>query len=304
MEKNRLYLLAAILVGLVVIAYFLTKSDQRSSTDSVSEKIYDIDSASVDKMEIMQNGQKIVIAKSGDQWRLAEPVDYPVNQEFIGMVLSDLKNYQVLSIVSKNPENKKQFGLDDESKVTFTVYQGGNAVGTFEIGKTPEAPNQTYIKTPDNDNIYLAKNFLRNNFVRPSLESWRDLKILAIPGSSINSIEYNRAGGTYSITKDSTGSYYIDGAPADSNAVSQVLGILQDFNTQTFKDTVLGPGTQFTDKVKINWSGNSTELNFLKTGDTLSTNYMLQVSGNNQVFYFNETLANNILKTKAELTQK
>ena len=304
MEKNRLFILAGVLAVLVLIAYFLTKSDQRSSTDKISTKIYEFDSAAVDMLEIMQDGKKIAMKNNAGTWELVEPVNYKVNQEFIGAVLSDLKNYQVLSIVSKNPENKKDFGLDDSAKVTVSVYQSGNLVGSFDIGKTPDAPNQTYIKVPDKDEIYLAKNFLKNNFVRPTLESWRDLRITSIPATSVNLIQYETPSGSYTVTKDSTGKYYIDGAPADSGVVAGVLNILQDFNTQTFKDTVLGPETQYTDKVKVTWGGNSTDLNFLKQGDSLNVNYLLKVSGNDQVFLFNEALGKNVIKTKTELSKK
>lgn len=304
MEKNRLYLLAGILVLLVGLAYLLTRSDQRSSTDEVGKKIYEFDSAAVDRLEITQDGKKIAMNNAGGQWQLIEPITYNVNQSFVGALLSDLKNYQVLSVVSRNPENKKDFGLDDSAKVTLTVFQGGNLVGTLEIGKTPTAPNQTYIKTPDSDEIYLVKNFLRNNFVRPTIESWRDMRIVSIPSSGVESVEYQTSGGNFTITKDSTGKYYVDGAPADSNTVTGVLNLLQDFNTQSFKDTVLGPGTQFTDVIKVNWGGNTTQMDFLKQGDSTNVNYLLKVSGNNQVFYFNQGLAANILKSKADFTKK
>lgn len=304
MEKNRLFLLAGILVVLVGVAYLLTKSDQRSSTDEVVKKIYEFDSAAVDRIEITQDGKKIAMNNAGGKWQLIEPVKYNVNQDFVGSILSDLKNYEVLSVVSRNPENKKDFGLDDSSKVIVSVFQGGNLAGTFEVGKTPTAPNQTYIKTPDKDDIYLAKNFLRNNFVRPNLESWRDMRIVSIPASGVESVEYQSGGSTYKITKDSTGKYYIDGAPADSNVVAGVLNLLQDFNTQSFKDTVLGPGTQFTDVIKVNWAGNTTEFDFLKQGDSTNVNYLLKVTGNDQVFYFNQGLAANILKSKSDFIKK
>lgn len=304
MDKNRLYLLAGVFVVLLVIAYFLTKSDQRSSTDDSVEKLYEFDSAAVDRLEITQDGKKIVIAKAGMDWKLVEPMEYPVNQEFVGAVLSDLKNYRILSVVSENPENKKEFGMDDSAKVTISVFQGGNLTGTLEVGKTPTAPNQTYIKTPESDKVYLAINFLRNNFVRPSLESWRDLRIVSIPSNSVKSIEYTSGGSTYKLTKDSTGAYLVDGAPADSVAAAQVLAVLQDFNTQSFKDTTLGAQTQFTDRVRVNWNDNYTDLNFLKQGDSTAVNYMLKIPGNNAVFYFNEALAKNILKTKSELLKK
>ncbi len=304
MEKNRLYLLAGVLVLLVLVAYFLTKSDKRSSTGDTIEKLYEFDSAAVDRLEITQDGRKITMAKVSGEWKLTEPIEYRVNQEFVNAALSDLKNYRLLSLVSENPENKEQFGFSDSAKVVFSVFQGGNLAGTIEVGKVPEAPNQTYIKAPDDDKIYLAYNFLRNNFVRPSLESWRDLQILSIPSNAVNSIEYTSGGSTYKLTKDSTGGFLVDGAPADSTTASQILSVLQDFNTQSFKDTTLGAQTQFTDRVRVNWGENYTDLNFLKQGDSTMVNYMLKIPGNNAVFYFNEALAKNILKTKSELLKK
>jgi hypothetical protein len=304
MGKNRLYLLAGVLVVLVLVAYFLTKSDKRSSTGDVTEKIYEFDSAAVDRIEITQDGKKMTITKTGNEWKMTEPMEYPVNQEFVGAALSDLKNYRILSLVSENPENKDDFGFSDSAKVTFSVYQGGNLVGTLDIGKVPNAPNQTYIKAADSDKIYLAINFLRNNFARPNIESWRNLKIVSIPSNSVNSIEYTTGGSSYKLTRDSTGSFFVDGAPADSSVVSQVLNILQDFNTQTFKDTTLGAQTQFTSRVRINHNDTYTDLNFLKQGDSTSVNYMLKIPGNNAVFYFNEALANNVLKSKSELLKK
>jgi hypothetical protein len=304
MEKNRLYLLAGILVLLVVVAYFLTKSDQRTSTDEVGKKLYELDSAAIDRIEITQDGKKIAMKNDGGMWTLVEPVTYNVNQEFVGSLLSDLKNYEVLSVVSKNPENKKDFGLDDSAKVLVTVFQNGNIAGTFEVGKTPDAPNQTYITIPGKDEVYLAKNFLKNNFVRPTLESWRDLKIISIPSANVKSLEFQSGGSTYIVTKEPTGSFLVDGSPADSLAVNGVLNLLQDFNTQSFKDTVLGPGTQFTDKVIVKTGENVTELDFLRTGDSTSVNYLLKIAGKDQIFLFNEGLAINILKTKSELLKK
>lgn len=304
MEKNRLYLLAGVLVVLVLAAYFLTKSDKRSSTGDTTEKLYEFDSAAVDRLEITQDGRKITISKVNGEWKLTDPIEYRVNQEFVNAALSDLKNYRLLSLVSENPENKDQFGFGDSAKVVFSVFQSGNLTGTIEIGKVPDAPNQTYIKAADDDKIYLAYNFLRNNFVRPSLESWRDLQIISIPSNTVKSIEYTSGGSTYRLTKDSTGTFLVDGAPADSTTASQILSVLQDFNTQSFKDTTLGAQTQYTDRVRVNWGENYTDLNFLKQGDSTMVNYMLKIPGNNAVFYFNEALAKNILKTKSELLKK
>lgn len=302
MKNNRIYLYGAILVVLVVIAYFLTaeKGPRTTTEETFAEQFFKVDSAAVDRLEFEHQGKKYTFSKVSGFWRLTDPIDYPLNQDIVANAVSNISSYKLASIVSTNPARKDSYGFNDTTYTKVTVYQGGTNLGTILIGNSAGGASQTFLKSPNSDEIYLAENFLYNNFIKPSnsYNDWRDLLILSIPKTSINSLEYIGPE-NFTLVKDSTGKFAIAGQPADSNIVDGVLNLLGNFNTQTFSDTPLPPDTKFTNTVKINWD-KVTELNFLKTGDSTDVNYLLKVSGNNQIFKFNKALADNILKTKAE----
>jgi hypothetical protein len=302
MKNNRIYLYGAILVVLGVIAYFLTseKGPRTTTEKTFSEQFFKVDSSLVDRLEFDHNGKKYVFSKVSGFWRLTDPIDYPLNQDMVANAVSNIKSYELASIVSTNPARKDSYGFNDTTYTKVTVYQGGTNLGTILIGNSAGGASQTFLKSPNSDEIYLAENFLYNNFIKPSnsYNDWRDLLILSIPSANINSIEYIGPE-NFTLVKDSTGNFSIGGQRADSSVVGGVLNLLGSFNTQTFEDTPLPPDTKFTNTVKINWD-KVTELNFLKIGDSTDVNYLLKVSGNNQIFKFNKALAVNILKTKAE----
>gem|GEM_PF-5765794 len=101
------------------------------------------------------------------------------------------------------------------------------------------------------------------------------------------------------VRQDSIGSFYIGDVKADSNVASSVFSLFNALNTQSFLDSTLAPGTKFHATLRVNWDKN-TDFNFLASGDSTNTQYILQVSGNNQLFKFDHNLGNMILKRKAE----
>lgn len=302
MKNNRIYIYGAILVVLIVIAYFLTtEKGTKTTTEPVfSEKFFTVDSAAIDKLEFENQGKKYVLSRVGGLWRITEPIDYAVNQELIGSAISNIKSYKLASLVSTNPAKKDMYGFSDATATKLTIYQNGANAGTIIIGNTAAGASQTFLKVPGSDEIYLAENFLYNNFIKPSnsYNDWRDLLILAIPPYGVRGIEYIGPE-NFTLVRDSTGKFLIGGQPADSAVVDGVLNLLANFNTQTFEETPLPADVKFNNTVKVIWD-KVTELNFLKTDDSTDVKYIMKVSGNNQLFKFNKALADNILKTKAE----
>ena len=303
MKINRTYILLGVFALLLVIAYLITREggDKTASYDIDGEQLFKVDSALVDKIEIEQKGKKITLSKMAVEWRITEPIDYSAYQQFIQTMLSDLKNYKLESIVSSNPEKKEKYGFTDSEVVKVSVYQGNELMGEFIVGSASTGPSQTFIKKIDSDDIYLTDGLLRNNFVKTNLDEWRDKLILSIPKGNINSIEYITPGENFKAVKDSTGKFYVGQDSVNSTVFDGILNLLQNFNTQRFKDTVFSKDTKFDKTVNVDW-GKLTEINFLKMQDTLMTNYYIKVSDNNQIFEVDEGFTNNLIKTRKEIT--
>jgi hypothetical protein len=306
MKNNKnLYILAGVFVLLVVIAYLLTaERGQRTTTFKLDEKILQIDSAAIDKLEIEKNGKKIVLQKTGGNWTITTPVSYPAVNQFVNNALSTLKNYKITSKVSSNPSNKDKFGFNDTNVTKLTVYQNGSSVGQMLIGNAGPGNAQSYIKTTEGNDILLADEFVWNYIVKNDLTEWRDKLIVSISKGMIKQIDFVSKDENYSAKYDTTGKFYIGKDTVSAASLDGVMNLLQNYSTQNFKDTVLADDRTPDYLVRVT-ANNVIEFKFYKYSDTEAVKkYLLKVSGNNQIFEIDENYVKQLYKTKKELLGK
>jgi hypothetical protein len=136
MKINKTYILLGVFVLLVLTAYLITHEggEKTTSYEIEGEKLFELDSALIDKIEIEQGVKKIVLNKMAVEWRITSPIDYNAYQQFINSMLSDLKNYTLESIVSDNPDKKETYGFNDSIVVKISIYQGNELMGSFLVG--------------------------------------------------------------------------------------------------------------------------------------------------------------------------
>lgn len=302
MKSNKTYLLAVIFIVLAVIAYFLTTDrGEKTSTYKLEKQLFAVDSALVDKLELEQNGKKVTLVKSGVEWKMTQPVEYTAYLQFVNTALSDLKKYKLESKVSDNPNNKEKFGFNDTNFLKVTVYQGGNPVGTIFVGNASNAPGQTFIKKPESNEIFLASDFLRMNFVKENIfNDWRDKQIISISKGNIKSLEFVSSSDNYKIEADSTGKFFSGKDTVDSKVSEGVLNIFQNFNTQGFKDSTLSNDVKFDYTVKVK-ADKEYFFNFLKMGEGTNPKFILKVSDKKQLFEIDENFVKMVFKSKKEM---
>jgi hypothetical protein len=304
MGKKNIIILSVVLIVLVVIALLLN-SDMfdKSSTMKKPDRLFNIDSATVDKIIFEQNGKKMVLKKTAN-WRIEEPVDYIANNQYVYSMLSNLKSYKILSREGENPNNLKIFGFQDTSTFKLTVYQSGVEIGSMLIGKArSEGAAQVYIKNIEGNEVYLADGIVHSYIVRQNLDEWRDLNIFTLQKGSIKSIEYILPDDSFKLVKDTTGRFYIGNDTVSTAVMDGLLNLFSNFNTQTFKDTTLSDDVKFDYTVKIE-SDKLTTVNMLKYGETESARYIIKVSDIKQLFDVDKNFSTMIIKNRKELLGK
>lgn len=306
MNKNKTYLLGAVLVVLVIAAYFLT-SDRGTKTETEKtppkeKEFFAVDSASVDKLIIERKYGRIVLQKIAGAWRQTEPVDYPVTASFVPPAVENLKNFTLSTTVSTNPSKADSYGFNDTNKTTVTVFEKGVEKGVIVIGNAGTGASQTFIKRPDKNSIYLAENFLRMNFVKDNIDDWRDKLIISIPSGSVKSIDFSGSDESFKITKDSTNKYFIGKDTIQSSTIEGYLNLLQNMNTQGFSSASLDTVKKFTSVIKVD-ADKPYEFDVLKV-NAEPPYYLMRVAGLKQVFKFDEALAKMILKPRKDFTGK
>lgn len=299
--KSKTYLYLGILAALLIAAYFLTtdRGEKTSSYKLNEKKLFELDSAKVDKIQIKNAGKDLILSKSTGEWRVDSPFQYRTVSANVENIVGGLKNLKIESIVSTNPAKKDTYGFTDTEQAEVSVYESGVLKGTFLLGKSAKGGGvQTFIKKTDSDNIYLADGLDRNNVVKPDMNEWKDKNIVSIPKPGVNSVEFISAGETFTVSKDSSGKFSI-GADTVGTAFDGILNLLQKFDTNNFRDTTLSDQTVYTEKIIVN-GPEKTQINFLKL-DTTPAKYLVKLNGDDQIYELDEGFAKNLLKTKKEI---
>ncbi|MEI7485284.1 MAG: DUF4340 domain-containing protein [Ignavibacteriota bacterium] len=303
-KKNNIYIYGLVLIALIVVSYFVLRDTSgEKKTLKIAEKIFTVDSAAVDKFEIERGGKKITMERKGGTWNVTSPVVYTANLQFIGGTLSNLKNYKISSIVSENPENKNKFGFSDTNVTRVSIYQNGALAGVIMVGNASTGAGQTYIKKSEGNEIYLAEDFLFNNFVKFDLTEWRDKSIMSIPRGGIKSIDFYTDKEKYTVIQDTSNLFYVGKDSVSSQVFDGVLNMLQNFSTQNFKDTTILADAKPMYGAKVT-AVKETEIKFIKYGTEDSKKFLLQVTGISQIFEVDENFVKQFVRTKSEVLGK
>jgi hypothetical protein len=304
MSKKNIIKLSVVLIILIVIAVILNSDIfNRSSTMDKPERLFNIDSALVDKIVFEQNGKKLVMKKMAN-WRIVEPVDYLANNNFVFNLLSNLKNYKILYREAENPNNLKLFGFQDTNTFKLTVYQGETEIGSMLVGRArQEGAAQVYVKSIEGNAVYLADGIIYSYLVRQDFNEWRDLNIFSIPKGSIKSVEFIYKDDNFKLVKDSTGRFFIGQDSVLSSQMDGLLNLFSNFNTQTFKDSTISEDVKFDFTVKIE-SDKITTVNMLKYGDDENYRYIIKVSDIKQLFDVDKNFSTLIMKSRKDLLGK
>lgn len=302
MKSNKTILYLVIFAALLVAAYFITSDsgEKTSSYELKEKKLYTLDSAKTDKIEIKNNQGHLILSKATGEWRATSPYEYNVTPALVDKIVSSLKNFKLESIISTNPAKKETYGFKESEEALVSVYESGVLKGTFILGGAA-AGTSSYIKKADSDNIYIADGIDRADFIKPAINEWRDKNIVSVPKQAVNSIEFVSPEETFIVQRDEAGKYKI-GTDSVGAAFDGILNLLENFQTTNFKDTLFAEDSKFSNLVNIDW-GNKTNMKFMKT-ETTPAVYYLKVDGDKQVYELEEGYAKNLLKSRKDILGK
>ncbi len=291
--------LLIVFVVLAAIVFIFFKGQDRITTQSVEEKLFTADSSKIDKIEIVKTGEQITLEKVNGAWQVSKPVVYPADTNSIYPLLGNLQNFKIESITSTNPEKFSNY-LDTVNNTQITVYQEGNNLGTFILGKYALSYANSYIKKPDENKILLATNLTQTLFVKP-LKDFRNKIIFQIPQFAIDKIDFKSTDSTrveFTAAKDSIGKWFIGADSIPQANIDGFLNMMANFTTEDFLDSVVTtfPVPAYTISL---YGTQPMVINLYKLGTT-PVNYMIQVSNNTQLFKMSEGMARGLMKLRKD----
>lgn len=230
-------LIVAVVV-LLILAGFLYwsqhhKPKENASTANTTPAILKIDPASVTSLTVKQKGAPpVTLVRSGTQWKITAPGDYPADSGTVSGMLSSLSPLNSQSVVDDHATNVSQFGLSDPS-LEVDVTGKDNKTSRLLLGDDAPADEGVYVQLRGDARVFTAGSYVKTS-LNKSLGDLRDKRLLPVESTSVSSIDLTRKGQTIDFARIQNGwqiekpqSYRTDNYQVD-DLLSQITGAKWD----------------------------------------------------------------------------
>lgn len=186
--RSTLVLLAAAL-ALGAYIYFVESGRPPAGTPDPPETVFDVDADDIVALSVTAgNGDRTVIEKDGDRWRLVEPFRTNVDVTKVVSLSSGLANLELRRVVAE-PEDApdlEAFGLVAPSiEVGFGTTDDADA--RLLIGDRSPGSDDLYATVAGSGRVFLISGFLDTTFDQTTFDL-RDKSILDITRDEVGSI--------------------------------------------------------------------------------------------------------------------
>ncbi|MBU1088642.1 DUF4340 domain-containing protein [Patescibacteria group bacterium] len=181
-------LLTSFIILLVVITGFLFLKYSTTRSQPVEQFYFSLD----DQDEICFDD--FCLNKKDNAWFISES-DIPVEQETIDRFISQYKQIKLEDLISKNPDKSKDFGFNDDQKNILKI---GDR--QLQVGRITDSYDSTYVKNPQNDNIYIIPFTWNPNTLKQD-SYWQNSTVTNLPIFQIKKIIISKDNKETEITK-------------------------------------------------------------------------------------------------------
>ncbi len=233
--KRSTLAMAGLLIVLIVIAYLVTlKPGETSVSVAEGELLVEIDSASVDRIEIRSASGDVTLEKRGMDWEVTTPITDRADITPIGQALQQASALRVKGIVSTKPEKYSIFEVDS-SGTSVTFFQAGRDPVAIIVGKSSGSFSETYVRREDSPEVVLVEGSLSWTFSKP-LKDWRNRSLLNLPAGTVTDIRYTY-GDTVVTLIFADSLWTVNGKPANQALVKSLITSLSALKGDDFLES-------------------------------------------------------------------
>jgi len=223
------FALLLVLLGLVGYIYFYEMKRPATETADQKPKVFTVESATIEQVDVKSaSGDRTVLKKSGDAWRIVEPLDAKADETEVSGIVSNLASLETQRVVDENAKDLAQFGLASPRIEVGFKAAGQADASRLLLGDTNATGGEIYAKLPGSARVFLVSSYLESTFNKGTFDL-RDKTILSFDRSKVDSLEivskeqrlaFAKAGDGWRLTSP------VD-ARADSGQVEGAIGSLQ-----------------------------------------------------------------------------
>jgi hypothetical protein len=232
-------ILALVVAALGAFLYFyeIRGQEERAEAEEAAKRLFQgVSAEEIESVVLLASGGELVrLERSGEDWRITEPVRFPADQIRADSLASSLASLSS-EAVFEEPEPLEEYGIGADPSIRFSI---GDLEHVLHIGdKTPVGGN-TYVKTGEDERVYAVKSYRASSLAR-SLEELRQSKILDFDRDAVDRIEAKWPDGGVVLEKGEEGWRLLEPleTPADTDTVEALLSDLKFLRADGFIDEV------------------------------------------------------------------
>ncbi|MDH3720956.1 MAG: DUF4340 domain-containing protein [Desulfobacteraceae bacterium] len=192
--KKEYVILAAILVALILYLALHRSNRTHYQLPELSE----VSGKNISKLEITTAGNSIIFNQKDNTWNI-EPKGYRADPTKVKNILNVIEKLKLTALVSES-KNYVRYDLRNDKNIHVKAWQGETLLREFDIGKAAPTFKHTFVKLPDDPNVYHARGDFRRNFDR-SVDDFRDKTVLSFAQNTIQGIELTLEKKTISLSR-------------------------------------------------------------------------------------------------------
>jgi len=177
----------------VALFFFIFKFERGWRTEQASlearRRVLGAETADIRSLRISGPGvSTIALTRQGDNWSLAEPLEWPANPHAVNRIINELQflehetSFSVADL-EKNNQSLADYGLENP-RLTLAFTTGSDATAsepiTLQIGDETKVGNRLYILSPDGKRVHVVGLSLAHSLNLPLAELRADT-VFSIP---------------------------------------------------------------------------------------------------------------------------
>jgi len=230
MRSRNLIILASVAVALGVFIFFVER--HRPTTDARLERadrlFQDLDGDTVVGLELETSHGPIRMARTDDEWRLVEPLDYPADAAVVKTLIDAIANLDVERTLPVGEVAPGDYGLDAPNLgVTLVDSQGGR----FSLAVGDEIPlgSNRAVLRDNEETIILVPGFFVASLDKDA-DRWRSRDVVDLLEQDLESVEIDTAEDRIRVER-AGGRWQLQEPLADLADPDQMRSLISELNT-------------------------------------------------------------------------
>lgn len=192
--KKEYFILTAILVALILYLAL----HQSNRTHYQLPELSEISGKHISKLEITTAGNSIIFNKKDNTWYIG-PKGFRADATKVKNILNVVEKLKLTALVSES-KNYVRYDLKNAKNIRVKVWQDQTLLREFDIGKPAPTFKHTFVKLPNDPNVYHARGNFRRNFAR-TVDDFRDKTVLSYAQNTIQEMTLTHEKKTISLIR-------------------------------------------------------------------------------------------------------